>query len=719
MRQLFPLAIVQVADFVYCVIGAPFAFSSGVHFGENDVNIKKIGLAVSMLPLSNLALAESLPLIEVEADINNDAATAVLTDATTTAATPADGGEWLLQIPGVSGIKMGAKGVDPVIRGQKYNQLNVLLDGAFVYGGCSNRMDPPTAWASAAGYDSVTVFKGVQSLIYGSGGSGGTVLFERAVPDFAAGEKLKGRIGGGYRSNGEVRDGFADVASGSADAFARGIISASEAKPYKDGDGNEIHSGYKSRTGALSLGARTAAGSLFRFDTDVTRGRDTLYAGAPMDAPVEDGNLYKLGMDTPTAGAFENIKAEVYLSDIYHEMDNYSLRPAGMMWMRVDSDSDTSGGRLLGDLAMGEGILTLGFDVQNVARDSTRYMSSTASYPVASQSFLWPGTQIDQSGVFAEYNGESGKASRYTASLRYDRVEAEASKATQIPNMGMSPDMLYNTYYGTTARKQTENNLGALYRMEHDVARDMTLFWGLSRTVRTADATERYMAANNSMTALRWIGNPDLEPEVHRQLDVGMNRQWKKTHLSLSVYYDDVRDYILRDRAHGQAGILQTDNASIYRNVDAELYGFELEAGREWSRHWHSRFTLAFVHATNTTDKRPIAQTPPLEGTVSLEYRQLAWLAGMELRATDRQTRVEDDLNVDSGLDAGPTPGFAVWNLYASRSFGQDVEVKFGVDNVLDKTYAEHLNKPNAFDPGANQINEPGRSVWARLRVVL
>ncbi len=675
---------------------------------------KKILYAV-MCGLATPAGAAELPVIDVEAALPADATTATLTEENTVRPAPADGGEWILDVPGVSGIRMGTKGVDPVIRGQKYNQLNVLLDGAFVYGGCANRMDPPTAWADAAGYDSVTVIKGVQSLIYGSGGSGGTVLFERDVPEFAEGEKVKGRIGGGYQSNGEAWDAFADVAAGSDRAFARGIVSAREASPYKDGDGNEVHSGYKTRTGALTLGTRTEGGTLFRFDADVTRGRDTLYAGAPMDAPREDGNLYKLGMDMPKAGAFENVRAEVYLSDVTHEMDNYSLRTNTGMWMRVDSESDTTGGRLLGDLILGEGVLTLGLDVQNVDRDSTRYAGMAGMEPTASQSFLWPGTELNQTGVFAEYNDEVGKASRYTVSVRYDRVEADATKAAQAPDTGMSPNMLYNTYYGTTAEKKTENNIGALYRMEHDLSPRTTVFWGISRTVRTADASERFMAGNNMVTLKRWIGNPDLDPEVHNQFDVGANWRLQKTLLSVSLYYDSVNDYILRDRAHGQDGVLASDNAAIYRNVDARLYGFDAEAVQQWSARWRSRFTVAYVNATNTTDDRPIAQTPPPEGTASLEYDRRDWMLGTRVRATMKQTRVEDDPLTDSGLDAGPTPGFAVWDLYGRWQATKSTELKFGIDNVFDRLYAEHLNKPNAYDPGANQVNAPGRSYWARV----
>ena len=58
-------------------------------------------------------------------------------------------------------------------------QVNVLLDGAYLHGGCPNRMDPPTSYAALETYEKVTVEKGVQTLQHGSGGSGGTVLFER------------------------------------------------------------------------------------------------------------------------------------------------------------------------------------------------------------------------------------------------------------------------------------------------------------------------------------------------------------------------------------------------------------------------------------------------------------------------------------------------------------------------------------------------------------
>ena len=123
-----------------------------------------IALMGAMSTFSVSAEENKTPTIQVEEDKIIDATTSTLNLDNNFSA---DGGELLLQTPGVSGIKMGNHGIDPAIRGQKHNQLNILLNGAYIHGGCPNRMDPPTSFSSAELYDQVIVLKGVQTLIYG------------------------------------------------------------------------------------------------------------------------------------------------------------------------------------------------------------------------------------------------------------------------------------------------------------------------------------------------------------------------------------------------------------------------------------------------------------------------------------------------------------------------------------------------------------------------
>jgi len=120
----------------------------------------------------------------------------------------ADTGEWLSQQNGITTNRMGGHGLDPIIRGLGQNRLNILLDGAYVFGGCPNRMDPPTAYAPLTSYDLVTISKGVTTLRHGAGGSGGTVVFERQQPSFAADDSaISGQLGSSYATNGETFKG--------------------------------------------------------------------------------------------------------------------------------------------------------------------------------------------------------------------------------------------------------------------------------------------------------------------------------------------------------------------------------------------------------------------------------------------------------------------------------------------------------------------------------
>jgi iron complex outermembrane receptor protein len=154
----------------------------------------------------------------------------------------------------------------------------------------------------------------------------------------------------------------------------------------------------------------------------------------------------------------------------------------------------------------------------------------------------------------------------------------------------------------------------------------------------------------------------------------------------------------------------------VYRNVDATLYG--VEGSWTWTvgGGWEASASLAWVRAENTSEDRDIAQTPPLNGSVNLDYDASRWRAGASLRWAAEQDRVEANPMVNSGLDAGETPDWAVLDLYASMSLGSFGDLRAGVDNLFDRRYAEHLNRSNLdpFNPEAIRVNEPGRVLWAR-----
>ncbi len=632
-----------------------------------------------------------------------------------------DGGDLLTTIPGISSARMGGHGVDPVIRGQSYNRINILLDGAYVHGGCPNRMDPPSSYGPSETYDEVEVIKGSQTVQQGGGGSGGTVLFKRNTKRFAEGEWYQGKVGGGYRGNADGRGGFADLTVGNTQGYVRIIGNYDNSENYEDGDGHSVRSAYEMATGNVMLGWTPDDETRVEFGYEATDTDDVLFAGAGMDSPYTLHDVYRLKFNRGISfGAIQKVSGRISYSDLTHLMDNYSLRTPSMatMHMKAPSISDTLSGRLDFEAVHGDFLTNFGIDYQSNKRDAVRYRGSSRDNVNTINSFLWPDARLQTIGLYGESEWIMSDDRLMKFGLRYDHVRATADKAYRTPTdtMGMlaklSASGLYTTYYGGSSTSEIENNIGGMVRFEQDYLQGKgTFYTTLSRSVRTADATERYMASNNNMTeSSRWVGNPFIDPEKHHQIEIGTRFKTKSWGFDSSVYYNRISDFILRTRDHGASGA--GNNATIYRNVSAYLIGSEMSLNRYWTDHLVSGASLAYVYGENLSEDRPLAQIPPLEVSVTTDYKKSNWSVGGKILTVNNQSRVDDTTSIGSGLDARKTSGFAVTELYGSYKLAMGTRVKFGVDNLFDKTYAKHLNLSNAFDVNQIQVNEPGRSIW-------
>ena len=70
------------------------------------------------------------------------------------------------------------------------------------------------------------------------------------------------------------------------------------------------------------------------------------------------------------------------------------------------------------------------------------------------------------------------------------------------------------------------------------------------------------------------------------------------------------------------------------------------------------------------------------------------------------------------GYDIGESKGFSTLALNATYKVMKDVDLAVGVDNLLNKTYTEHLNKAGSAGFGfasEEQFNNVGRNYWMRM----
>jgi iron complex outermembrane receptor protein len=580
-------------------------------------------------------------------------------------------------------------------------------------------MDPPSSFAAVESLSELSVVRGVPTLRYGA--APGTVIFDRRPAELADGSwwSLSAQAAAGSYFAGPAYG--LDATVGSRRLAFQVSADRLHMESYSDGNGDEVPSAFDSRNGLLSVTWRPDELSSVTLSYEVNRVQDALYAGAGMDGLYSDNDAARMRFRRAAGpGAIGEIRADFYSSRVEHLMDNYSLRPlSAPMALRAPSTSDSTGGRLWTEIRASRGLqLTVGAELARNVRQALRFAGGSPDNVTTLQSVLWPEVDIEQSGLFVEGQAAVRPSATLRFGVRGDRHIASAAAADRRPaGMNLSPRQLWESYYPVAEDRWQADEPSGFVRYEHrfDDA-GVGLAAGLSRTARAADSTQRYMASNAMAPAMRWVGNPNLEPAVHSQLDLGVSWLGADHSLEVSLFYGAVRDEILRDRAHGQSDILRDDDATVYRNVDVRRTGAELVGRWRLTRTLTIGGDAAWVRAQNTTDDRPVAQTPPLGGRLFAGWSAGRWSATGTVRWATRQTRVDDDPTTGSGLDVGETPGWAAVDLSTDCLLGAGFSITAGVDNLFDRAWANHLNRDNFFDPEPVQVNEPGRTLWLRLR---
>lgn len=665
-----------------------------------------LSTALAMLPLVAAANHDmAIELVEVVAEASSDATDIKLFSEAPLTRPIHDAGELLRSVNGMGAARRGGRGFEPIIRGQSQNRINVITNGAYNFGACPGRMDPPSTYVGFDSFDQVSVIKGNRSVIYGAGGSGGTLIFEHQRPEFGA-NGYTGKLAAGHTSNSDINSISADVAVGNDRAFVRLFAENKSSENYEDGDGRTVSSAFDSNSVGIIAGGDLTDADYLELSFERANEDDIWYAGNGMDAPYADSEMVRLKWEHNAAiGVLDNSELTVYRSDVSHLMDNYSLRARNMMpnGMAAPSSSDTWGGRLMGRIETANTEWRLGMDYKANDRSATLYMDAgkNGSYDML-VSRMWPDIEQRQMGIFTEVDYQYDEDDMLRVGLRYDDFSSETTSATVSTGMkgSATPVVLYQTFYGTNSDEMTSGDIGWVLGWDRQLDQRKLLSVNLSRSVRTPDASENFMA--RSAGGNFWVGNPDINPEAHQQLDVTVISRHGDKHWSATVFWDEVSDYIER---------YKNGTATLYRNTDASLRGVELEAASPLTESLSLRAALSYTRGDG--DNGDLGQISPLEARVNLDYSRTDWAIGAELIMADRQEHIDEDNDV-----AEDTVGFGVLNLFGNWRVQENLVMEAGVENVFDKTYAYHVNTSSSdpFDPTAIRVNEPGRQYWVKMR---
>ena len=288
----------------------------------------------------------------------------------------------LTNTPMICSIRKGGNyGFDPVMRGFKYDQLNVVIDGVqTAVAACANRMDPPTSHVVPNMIENVEIFKGPHSFRFGTP-FGGTINFVSAPPKFTRETNSYGRWSNSAEGNGGIyrTEGMMGL-SGQLYNF-RMFGSFSRGNDYSAGNNIEIPAAFNRASVGSTVGLSLSGRKSLVLSATRDYARDTDFPALPMDMRKDDSSLFDLQYMSRYNGKYLSAwNTTVYGSFVRHLMDNLSkqINPR-MMDASSDARSKSLGGRTEGTWNISDGLFYTGFDisVESAEGDRTRQFESS------------------------------------------------------------------------------------------------------------------------------------------------------------------------------------------------------------------------------------------------------------------------------------------------------------------------------------------------------
>lgn len=650
------------------------------------------------------AADEALPVINVESTR--------LSDVSGEEVKSADVADALSKnVPEISLVRRSGIANDIILRGQKKDNINILIDDAKVYGACPNRMDPPTSHILANNVAGIEIIEGPYDV-----SNFGTLSGEVKITTREPEKGLNGEVGVNFGSW-NYRKQYATVSGGTE--RVRMLISTSNesSDQYEDGDGNTFYEQIEKLklTGSAAMSQykpeykdleaykkQTVMGKIFADITDnqklklsytANRSDDVLYPSSKMDALYDDSDIMNLEYSIANLGTYsKSLDLQVYDSRVDHPMSNFYRLSSGPNSANEKTSALTThaqGAKVKNSFDIGSSTqLTVGLDANNRNWDGKYLGEGTQSQVDGLKSI--DDVDTENRAIFAEVE-QRYSSINLRVGARYDDTTITPGDTTADPS---------NEYKGVSGF------VFATYQ-SNDSTR---YFGGVGRSSRVPDARELYFQGaminmSTGMLMTPHVGNPDLTQTTNTEIDLGVEKRYENANLKAKVFHSWLKDYIYYN---------SSKSMYAFENVDATIYGASLSGSWFATDTVSLDFGLSYQRGQKNealegqTDK-DLAEIPPAKAMLRLNYDY----------TLDSTARVEwigankwSDFDADNGEQA--IDSYQVVNMKVQHALTHSIELTAGVDNVFNKTYSttNTYKDLTLLVDGAGDVmlmNEPGR----------
>lgn len=625
--------------------------------------------------------------------------------------------------PGGARIANGELSGQMAYRGLFGERLNLRVDGQRFASGGPNLMDPVFHYAPAPLIEAIVIDRGVSPVSEGPGlGGGADAVFKRIGYADGPGVDFGYDLTLGARSVNESVSG-GGIAGASTESWRINLLGAhEEGDDTEYGDGTIGGTQFERAVFGLSAGVKLGQGEL---SLDLRR-QNTVPSGNPpfpMDIRFFDSDFSRLAYKTPLGAA--ELELAVFASDISHAMNNYDLRPAPvpMRYRETLADAQTRGAEAkLGFDWLG-GDFQLGLDGEEAEHNSR------ITNPGNDDFFVTPFPDITSSriGGFAEWTGAFG-VFESELGLRVDRHDYEAGEARLGPAVPMGPTMLASTF-NASHRDGEDTTVDTVARFWTPPEDGLSWRVTLARKQKLPGYIQRYgwlpiEASGGLADGNIYVGDFGLDPETAWIAEAGFDFASPRAYLRPTVYIREIDDYVQGVPFDDTVGVIDSPVEMVasmngdatplrWANVDARLYGIDLDAGYDFEGPLRLDGVFNYVRGERQDIDDNLYRISPPSLTVGLTWEAEAWSATLETQAVAEQDKIS------SANSEAETPGYVTLNLYGDWEVSEGVRLSAGVENLLDQVYRDHLagyNRNGFGDvmPGT-RLPGAGRGVFVRL----
>ena len=663
----------------------------------------------------------------------------------------------IAKLPGVSAVTTGPNVSKPFIRGLGYNRILTLYDGVRQEG--QQWGDEHGIEVDQYGIDHVEVVKGPASLSYGSDALAGVV---NLIPTQTA---PNGQIIGNFLSEYHTNNGLIGV-SGMLGGYNKGFewmgrISHKQATNYQNAfDGRVYGTAFSETNASANLGLHKKWGyshlqlSLYNDEQEIPDGsRDSATRKFTVQTteidtlprPIASDDALKSYSITPIHQLVQHYRAALNNNFIIGDGQlnvNLSIQRSVRREFSHPTNVNVPGLYLQ--------LNTFGYDLKYALpeKNAWSFVLGTNGFGQTNDvtggtDFIIPSYSQFDAGVFALAKKTMGKLD-IAGGIRFDTrffssdaLYTKPNKSTgftENSNDTVGADKLYAPL--STKFSGVSGSLGLTYNFSNA----LSLKFNASRGYRAPNVLEITANGVHPGTNIYQIGNPNFNPELSLQEDLGISYATSVISVSLSLFNNHIDNYIFNEKLNsfrgGDSTIVAGNQTFKFQQGNANLHGGEFTLDIHPISELHFENSLSVVYGNNSGNisdsTRYLPFIPPLHGTSELRYTTAFTKSHIsnafiytELQYYAAQNRIFSAYGTEKYTSGYVLTNIGLGATFLNRKGNPLLTVSVIGNNIFDVAYQDHLSRLKYFEPypdnttGRSGIYNMGRNFALKVNIPL